>query len=182
MQSLSFTSGLNEALPETFSAPASWINVQKMDMRGCSLLAADYSALLHCMAELQHLTYLDFSAIDLMNPKDSSANAHATYTSGLRFVTIKHLGLPVGCAVDEVCAALVDPLPSSTSLTSLILLVHPTATYHCRVWATHVSCCRLLLGCPISLRSHVVRCLLGQLFLKVQLSRQQLQSLCPYVA
>lgn len=118
MQSLSFTAGLTMPLPAALSAPEYWLKVQKVDMRGCSLLGTDYSALLHCLASLQHLMHLDLSAVSVVD-SDHSSNAHAL--DELQFSTLQHLGLSVDCAVHEVCAALVRQLPRSTSLTFLDL-------------------------------------------------------------
>jgi hypothetical protein len=118
MQFLSFESGLNKPLPEALSAPDGWPNMQKVDMHGCSTTASDYSALLQSMATLEHLTYLDLSAMDVSCTHGSD---HGPEMPGLQIAALQHLGLSVDCAQQYICAPLAQQLPRCTSLTSLVL-------------------------------------------------------------
>lgn len=128
MRSLSLC-GVNIPLVEAFSGSDSSPNVQHVDMRDCVLTDPDYRALLQCMTDLQHLTYLDFSGLCI----EGCTPATASCISGLPFCTLKHLGLPVDCSIDEVSAVLVQQLPSSSRLTSLVLtggtLYSPALSY-----------------------------------------------------
>ena len=112
MQSLSLC-GVSVPLAEAFRAAAS--SLQHVDMQKCVMTDPDYRTVLLCMRDLEHLTYLDFSWMYGCAPDTASC------ISGLPFSSLKHLGLPVDCNIDDACAILVEQLPTSTCLTCLVL-------------------------------------------------------------